>query len=109
MEPPNSDLTGHHPPPPLPYQSPTTPTPPTPRAIYVRRAVHIMAALWPIVAMMAGVASDRVRIPLPKKIAISASAAIILALLFCVPTKHGWIVAFACFATLEVCVMWFWN
>jgi hypothetical protein len=106
----NPPTPGPPPLPPLPYQLPTTPTPPTPRALYVRKTVYAMAALWWVAAVLAGVGSDRVHIPLPKKIAISASAVIVSTLLFSIPAKHyGWAVGFLLLATHAIFVMWFWN
>ena len=85
--------------------------PPTPRAVFVRTAVYAMAILWPLVAIMSGVGNEFQRVPLPKKVALCASALIISTALFILPAKrhYGWAVAFMLIAMQMIGVMWFWN
>ena len=73
----------------------------------------LAAALF--VAMgLAGVASDRVRIPLPKKVALTVAAAIVSALVlrlrFGRPTGCTTMVTlYLLFVGMMVVTLWFWN
>jgi hypothetical protein len=95
----------------LEYHVSSAKEPLNPRALFVRRLVLAMACSWPLVGMLAGISSDRVRIPTPKKLALSASAAIIAVLLLTTSGRNrsGCAVGFILVAMGMVAVMWFWN
>ena len=95
----------------LQYARPSAADATTPRSIVVRRIVVAMAVIWPLVAGLAGSASDHVRIPLLKKIALSASAGIISTLLFMTVHRDSNRAAnaFLWVALALLFVMWYWN
>lgn len=95
----------------LDYQNPTTDTPPDPRSAKLALVVRAMAVAWPVVAVHAGVASDWVKIPTAKKLALTAGGFVIAGLMFSARGKlHiGWAVAFLWIALGEMLVMWYWN
>ena len=111
MDPPPEDA-----PPPKPlhelgYHRPPVVVPLTRRAIAAEVVTIVLAVLWPFGAMFAGTASDHVTIPVPKKLALTTSAAIVTALLFNLHGRHrfGCGGLFALVAFWLVAVMWFWN
>src|SRR5438309_3370582 len=86
----------------LDYQPPSIRVPPVPpdrRAVRVGVIVRVMAVAWIVVTFAAGVASDHVRIPVPKKIAITASGLIIAFLFGFVKNRPhiAWAYAFSAF------------
>ena len=91
----------------LNYRSPSTVD--GQRFSTLRRIVIGMAIAWPLVALMSGVASDFVRVPLAKKIAISASATVIYVSLHATLTRVVWAFVFLFVALWMIGVMWFWN
>ena len=72
-------------------------------------ATVIMAWLWPFAAVLAGVSSDRVVIPPPKQIALTASAIIVAILMICQKISPGFIGLWVIIATVIISVMVFWN
>ena len=74
-------------------------------------AIYVLGLVWIIVSMASGIASDRVSIPLPKKIALSLCGAIcaVLALTSVRDRLLGVRIGFAWLAALMMLVMWFWN
>jgi hypothetical protein len=74
--------------------------------------VWAMALTWVLVAMASGVSSDRVLIPLPKKITITAAGIVIVATLAHDADRLwrvGCLFAFLLAAMALIGVMWFWN
>jgi hypothetical protein len=96
---------------PIGYRTPGVEVPQTPRAEAVRFAAQALAVAWSFIALASGVASDRIRLSQPKKIAISLSACIVITLLVVTSTRHkyGCATTFVIVAFWIVAVMWFWN
>jgi hypothetical protein len=91
----------------LDYQTPpvSTKPPAKPRDTLIKA----MAVAWILNAAVSGISGDRVTIPLAKKIAISATAVIIISLLCTIRGAWRWVVLFTLFSISTVGVMWFWN
>jgi hypothetical protein len=74
--------------------------------------IRVMAVAWATIAMFSGIASDRIRIPFPKKIAITVGAVVVAALMAHDadnPRRVGCLTVFLLAALALIGVMWFWN
>jgi hypothetical protein len=71
-----------------------------------------VAVAWAAAAMGSGVSSDRIRIPLPKKVAITVGAVVIAAVMARDADngrRAGCLAVFLLSAMALIGVMWFWN
>ncbi len=94
----------------LGYAGPSAERVMQPRALSTGRW---MAAAWFAGMMLSGVASDRIKFPLEKKVAFTIAWAIVL-VLFCFVGTGAWArvgraLRFAFWSSMLLVVMWFWN
>src|SRR4051794_36266024 len=95
----------------LEYQNARTQSAAEIRAEGLRGVVIVMAVVWWIASMVAGIASDIIYIPPLKKILITCTGLIIFTLLMNTSRqkKTGCALFFFCLSLLMISVMWFWN
>lgn len=79
--------------------------PATPRQFVVK----MMGIAWILNAMLSGIWGDRTTIPLEKKVAITTSATLIIALLCTIPDGARWVFWFILISFFFIAIMWFWN
>ena len=100
-------------PPVLDYARPELQAAPRGRTKYLGRIIALAVAMH-LVLMFSGVSSDRVRIPLAKKVVLTLASAAITTLV--IRATHGrakgcafLTIVFVLYTAMAVGVMWFWN
>jgi hypothetical protein len=100
---------------PNPYAAPSSPietTPPDRRQPSpLGPFIYLVGWSWPLILTMCGVASDRVRIPTPMKVALSFASLLLPVLVTWFGGRWRWGCAslLGAYCLLAVMVMWFWN